>query len=142
MTVHALTGSDTTSQLAGIGKHMLRRVLTKHPELLKNLGKVKYPSDPVISNWNAEAFVCKLYNPVTELKCIQKLSLLFCKAKKSLELLPPTKGALHLHIPRANFQSKFGESSYALPIDDSPRENWLVFSRQYKSHSKGKAFSQ
>ena len=81
MPFHALTGSDKTGQFADIWKQTFWKILAKHPELLKDLGKDKYPSDLVISN--AEPFVCKLYNPVRELKCIQKLiSLLFRKAKK------------------------------------------------------------
>ena len=44
---HALTDSDTTSQLDGIGKQRSWKILAKHLELLKDLNKDKYLSDPV-----------------------------------------------------------------------------------------------
>ena len=101
---HALTGCEVTSQFKGIGKATAWKAFIKKPELLKHLGEENILEETVLQE--AEEFVCKLYDPTTSLKCIQKLrSLLFRKVKRKLETLPPTKDALFLHIKRADYQT-------------------------------------
>ena len=59
MTVHALTGSDTTSYIAGCSKKSAWKIFQTHHQLLENLGKGEMTAEALK---NAEEFVCKLYN--------------------------------------------------------------------------------
>jgi 5'-3' exonuclease len=61
---HALTGCDTTSQFAGIGKKSAWTVFVKFHDLLEHLGEESIANDQVLSN--AETFVCHLYNSNTD----------------------------------------------------------------------------
>jgi 5'-3' exonuclease len=58
LTFHALTGCDTTSQFAGIGKKSAWTVFVKFHDLLEHLGEESIANDQVLSN--AETFVCHL----------------------------------------------------------------------------------
>ena len=101
---HALTGCDTTSQFAGIGKKSVWTVFVKHHDLLKYLGEESIANDKALSN--AETFVCHLYNPNTDNVLINHERVAsFRRATKSLDSLPPTQNALFLHIRRAHFQT-------------------------------------
>ena len=102
---HAITGCDTVSQFAGIGKQSAWKTFHScFPELHQRLGDNSPVDEKVLSD--AEAFVCKMYNKSTDEVLINKeRSAAFRKAKKSLDSLPPTKDALHLHIKRANYQT-------------------------------------
>jgi hypothetical protein len=53
-----------------------------------------------------EQFVCKLYSIPDQITVNSARLQLFSKAKKDLELLPPTHDALELHVARANEQAK------------------------------------
>lgn len=57
---HALTGCDTTSQFAGIGKISSWKVFETCPDLLQNLGETHPLTDEVVTS--VEKFVCKLYD--------------------------------------------------------------------------------
>ncbi|KAL8561204.1 hypothetical protein ACOMHN_029275 [Nucella lapillus] len=61
---HAITGSDSTSQFAGIGKKSAWNVFLDNPHLLQRLGMEDFPDEEVLMD--AESFVCKLYNPNTQ----------------------------------------------------------------------------
>jgi hypothetical protein len=101
---HALTGCDTTSQFAGIGKKSAWNEYVKYPQLLEQFGEDQFPDEVVLSN--AEAFVCKLYYSSTESRLIQDVrSAAFHKVNKNVDTLPPTRDALHLHIRRAHYQT-------------------------------------
>ncbi|XP_078368457.1 uncharacterized protein LOC144652292 [Oculina patagonica] len=101
---HAITGCDTTSQFAGIGKQSAWSIFVTYSELLQHLGREECPDDKVLSD--AEAFVCKLYNRGTvEVLINSERAAAFRRAKKSLDSLPPTQDALHLHIKRAHHQT-------------------------------------
>lgn len=103
---HALTGTDTTSQFASIGKKTAWKVFCNddNAKLLENLG-TKPLCSPDVAN-NVEAFVCKLYKPTCTTNKIQTLrSSMFRMSKKALESLPPTQDALLLHINRVNHQA-------------------------------------
>ena len=120
---HAITGCDTTSQFAGIGKQSAWKIFEGTPELIEHLGEHCPPDESVLAD--AEAFVCQLYNHGTNGKDINKeRASAFRKVKKNLDSLPPTQDALHLHIRRANYQcmiwNKAREPRLSLA---SPEEN-------------------
>lgn len=98
---HAFTGCDTTSSFSGFSKKSCWKLFQKYPTLLGALGR---DSDTE----GAEEFICKLYGgDGTEIVDVDLMRYnLFSKAKKSLDLLPPTKDALELHCRRVNFQAK------------------------------------
>lgn len=102
---HALTGCDTTSQFAGIGKATAWKVLDDQTaSLIASIGEASPPSPRTLSD--AEAFVCQLYhNGTREVEINRERAAAFRKVKKNLDTLPPTQDALHLHIRRANYQA-------------------------------------
>ena len=57
---HAVTGSDSTSQFAGIGKQTAWKEFVKHHQLLQNIGNEDFPDQQVLTD--AESFICKLYD--------------------------------------------------------------------------------
>lgn len=120
---HAITGCDTTSQFAGIGKQTAWKVFDSSPRLIEHLGEDCPPEASVLAD--AEAFVCQLYNYGTDGVDIDKeRAAAFRKVKKNLDSLPPTKDALHLHIHRANFQSMIWKNAKEpRPSPASPEEN-------------------
>ena len=101
---HSITGFDTTSQFAGIGKQSSWSIFVTYPRLLQHLGKDESPEAKVLCD--AEAFICQLYNKGTEETLINReRASAFRRAEKSLDSLPPTQDALHLHIKRAHYQT-------------------------------------
>ncbi|CAM1319292.1 Uncharacterised protein g7165 [Pycnogonum litorale] len=103
---HALTGSDTTSQLAGISKNAAWKVFVEDPERIHGLEQnVGLPLSPRLLS-SVEAFICKLYDPTTTSVVIQEIRLSkFFQCKTNIDYLPPTKDALILHCHRAHYQS-------------------------------------
>ncbi|KAG1654512.1 hypothetical protein GQR58_024970 [Nymphon striatum] len=98
---HSLTGCDSVSQFADIGKKTAWKVFMKEGACLRKLGSAKI-DDRIIKD--IERFVCKLYlkdTPMTSINEVRKEIFL----KRSLDALPPTKDALEFHIHRANYQS-------------------------------------
>ncbi|KAG1652798.1 hypothetical protein GQR58_026049 [Nymphon striatum] len=98
---HSLTGCDSVSQSADIGKKTAWKVFMKEGACLRKLGSAKI-DDRIIKD--VERFVCKLYlkdTPMTSINEVRKEIFL----KRSLDALPPTKDALEFHIHRANYQS-------------------------------------
>eukprot|EP00794_Sanderia_malayensis_P016393 gene16393-18031_t len=94
---HSITGCDSTSALAGIGKKKGWQLLSKseqHQESLSLLGSQPNLSDPIAAK--CEDFICDLYpahrkmpHTVDELRYI-----LFCQKKQKNEMLPPTSDNL------------------------------------------------
>ncbi|KAK3734694.1 hypothetical protein QZH41_002113 [Actinostola sp. cb2023] len=105
---HALTGCDSTSALAGIGKKKAWRVLQSniHQESLSLLGQ--HEDLDSVTAAKCEEFICDLY-PVTTKKppgTTDNLRyLVFCQKKQKNELLPPTSDCLSQHLNRANYQA-------------------------------------
>jgi len=105
---HALTGCDSTSSLAGIGKTKSWKTITKsttHQDSLGNVGQSPDVDDELTRR--VEAFVCCLYsvstrNPATT---DEARYLLFCQKSRSNMLLPPTCDSLQQHIKRSNYQA-------------------------------------
>eukprot|EP00745_Piridium_sociabile_P034091 TRINITY_DN5858_c0_g1_i7.p1 TRINITY_DN5858_c0_g1~~TRINITY_DN5858_c0_g1_i7.p1 ORF type:complete len:942 (+),score=252.29 TRINITY_DN5858_c0_g1_i7:556-3381(+) len=110
---HAITGSDSTSQFAGIGKKSAWNVFPNSAHLLENLGSEDFPDEHVLAD--AESFVCKLYSPNTQRTSTQQLRCdLFHSVKKTIENLPPTQDALKLHIRRSHYQALVWKRSLEL----------------------------
>ena len=59
LTVHAMTGCDTTSQFTGIGEMAAWQVLEQYPHLLNKLGEHEIPGGATVSE--VKEFVCWLY---------------------------------------------------------------------------------
>lgn len=120
---HTITGCDTTSQFAGIGKQSALKIFDSLSKLIKHLGEQCPPEETVLAD--AEAFVCQLYNHGTDgVDINEERAAAFRKVKKNLDSLPPTKDALHLHIRRANFQCMiWKKAKEPRPSLSSPEEN-------------------
>ena len=84
----------------------------KDPLLLEGIGRVG-ELGPV------EQFVCNLYGS-PELQTVNSVRVsMFSKAKANtgMELLPPTRDALELHVQRANYQAKIWLMSEMETVD-------------------------
>ena len=99
--VHALTGCDTTSLFSGFDKKHAGTWSLSFPHRLTGLGKDDNFDD-------VEKFVCLLYGiGENVVKDINDASCsLFVKAKRYIEMVPPTNDTLELHITRANYRAK------------------------------------
>ena len=97
---HALTGSDTTSFLAGHSKKTALKVFHTHGHLLEELG-----SEPLSSATltDAEKFLCQVYGVSEDTTDLARV-VLFKRGLKP-ELLPPTSDAARLHIMRTHLQT-------------------------------------
>ena len=105
LAIHTINGCDTTSQFADIGKQSALKIFDTSSKLIKHLAGHCPPEESILTN--AEAFVCQLYNHGTDgVDIDEERAAAFCKVKKNLDSLPPTKDALHLHIWCANFQCR------------------------------------
>ena len=118
LSYHALTGCDTVSYFAGIGKKTSWRIFVENHLLLHHLGKGELVHDTIAS---AESFVMKLYNINDADKCDMARVILFSKCRTP-ESLPPTSDALHHHIQRAHYQATvWRQAVYANPTLPSPQ---------------------
>ena len=93
---HAITGCDSTSSLAGIGKKKawdsLRRSCD-HQDSLSLLGEEQELN--VTTAGKCEAYVCSLYTTSKKTSTADELRyLMFCQRKQKNEMLPPTSGIL------------------------------------------------
>ena len=120
---HALTGCDTLSSFAGHGKKSCWTVFLQHPELLHGVGRDAPLGD-------VEKFLCYLYKAPCPSGGIDKARYdLFQKGKKAIEMLPPTRDALELHLARANHQAKVWlQSDKVDVVTENPEETggWNV----------------
>ncbi|KAG7161336.1 hypothetical protein Hamer_G013968 [Homarus americanus] len=97
LSFHDFTGYDTTSSFSRHGKKKCWK--TTNPLLVKGIGR-----DGDLSPF--VQFVCHVYG-TSEQPTINYARLqLFSKAKKSLEMLTPTTGALEFHLAHSNHQAK------------------------------------
>ena len=100
---------------AGIGKQSALKIFDSSSKLIEHLGEHSPPEESILAD--AEAFVCQLYNHGTDRIDINKeRAAAFCKVKKNLDSLPPTKDALHLHIRHAKFQCIIWKKAKELPM--------------------------
>ncbi|EDO46217.1 predicted protein [Nematostella vectensis] len=106
--LHALTGCDTTSGLANIGKTKPWNKFMANTDSqahLETLGSVIPPHEDTIKS--AECFVCSLYTTSTKAgMTADKIRYwMFCQKHQSSDRLPPTSDSLKQHIIRANYQT-------------------------------------
>ena len=101
LSFHALTGSDSTSFLAGHSKKTAFKHFMEDSHLLSKLGKDLLTTEAV---QECEQFICKVYNASVVATTNKAMSILFKRGIKA-ELLPPTSDALYWHIMRAHHQS-------------------------------------
>ena len=124
MSLHALTGCDTTSSFKGIGKVKPLKVFKKFPKFTESLCSIgdswemqyKYVED-------IEQFICCLYGfqrfkkidelryHIVQTKCSNKGAL---DVSKNIDLanLPPCSSTLLQHIKRTNYQVKIWKDAH------------------------------
>lgn len=121
--LHALTGCDSNSSLAGVGKKKAWELLKQsnvHQESLSLLGQ-----DPLIDGTIAnkcEAFICDLYPcPRKSQSTADERRYVLFRQKQKNEKLPPTSDSLRQHMQRANYQTYVWRHSLtAMQILPSP----------------------
>lgn len=99
LSFHALTGCDTTSAFSGHGKKKCWKIFQNQPLLVNGIGR-DGELPPI------EQFVCHMYGAPEQPAVNHARLHLFGKAKKGLEMLPPTRDALELHAAGATHQAK------------------------------------
>lgn len=109
---HALTGSDTTSFLAGHSKKTAWKVLEDNCGLLSGLGSEQLTSEIEDA---AESFVCKIYG-LTDITKTDSARVILFKKGLAAEALPPTSNALHYHILRSHYQANVLKPCLPAPI--------------------------
>ena len=105
---HALTGCDSTSALAGLGKKKALTSLLRNKEHQITLSKLGENAELSNSVFKAcEAFICSLYSHVkdTETNIDELRYYLFCQKGQRNENLPPTSDSLLQHIKRTCYQA-------------------------------------
>ena len=95
---HSLTGSDTTSFLAGHSKKTALNVFLDSSDLISKLGTEPLTTDTLDAS---EKFLCLIYKTPTAKTTDEARSILFRKAVKPDDL-PPNSGAAKQHIRRAH----------------------------------------
>ena len=107
--MHAYTGCDTVSALAGKGKAIALKLLTINREIqdiFLQLGQMWDLSRELMDR--LEAFTCLLYAPRTSSTKVNDLRYdIFCTKRGEIEslLLPPCRDCLEKHVQRANYQA-------------------------------------
>ena len=104
---HAITGCDSTSSLAGIGKKKAWESFcrsTDYQDSLSLLGEEQELN--VTTAGKCEAYVCSLYTASKKTSTAVELRyLMFCQKKQKNEILPPTSDCLLQHLKRSNYQA-------------------------------------
>ena len=122
---HALTGSDSTSYIAGHTKKTCWDVFVQHSSLLKGIGDSIILSDNTIKN--AEIFFCKVYGAMDADNIDDVRSTMFVKGRP-IERLPPTKDALFFHIQCSHYQALVWKQAHVQhPVLPPPETmGWMI----------------
>ena len=140
LSLHALTGCDTTSSFKGIGKLKPHKVLEKYPKFedsLDILGESLEIEEQHAAQF--EHFVCCLYG-FPRLKNIDELRFQILQRKcenngqldpnKNVDLanLPPCSSSLKQHVKRSNYQVKIWKLAHEnFPeIPDPSQHGWKI----------------
>ena len=116
---HSLTGSDTTSFLAGHSKQALLPVFLENWYMIQDLGG-DVLSEAVLKS--CERFICICYGTPVVTTCDEARVILFKKGRKQ-DLLPPTSDAVHYHILRSHYQTMIWlKATQGMPQLPSPTE--------------------
>lgn len=130
--VHCITGCDSTSSFAGVGKKTALDVLKaniNHIMSMLDFGDI--PSLDLLADSTEAAikYVCLLYDKGYASTDINELRFqLFTKKRVTGEKLPPTVDALSLHLRRATYQCFIWKNA-CLPILDLPSplfNGWIL----------------
>ncbi|KAK3754209.1 hypothetical protein QZH41_003313 [Actinostola sp. cb2023] len=128
---HALTGCDSISALAGIGKKKAWNVLCRnhvHQETLSMLGEEHELDENIAAK--CESFVCDLYPSLkrTPETTDELRYLMFCQKRQTNETLPPISDSVRQHIMRANYQTYVWRKSLDAMQDLPPPEGhgWKI----------------
>jgi hypothetical protein len=134
---HSLTGCDTVSCFARIGKRTAWAVWTVIPELTKTLTLLSTAPDRVTENvmHSIERFVILLYDRTsTDIDNKKWRRKMFSK-KNNVQLIPPTRVALEQHVRRAVYQGGhvWGQTQVPAPTLPSPTDwGWIKTSDEYE----------
>lgn len=112
---HALTGCDTTSQFAGLGKKTCWKVYQEYSHYLNGVGVDDFTETLFDQMHN---FVLKLYSKNSDIVSVNILRGVMA-ASTPVTKLPPTKDALKLHCLRVYYQTKVWMQAM-VPCPDLP----------------------
>jgi hypothetical protein len=105
---HALTGCDSTSAFAGVGKKRGYDILSQcecHQESMSLLGQQHILTEEMIEQ--CTSFVISLYPSTKRIPTTmdELRYIMFCQKKQKSEMLPPTSDSLCQHLKRVNYQT-------------------------------------
>ena len=124
---HALTGCDTVSSFATLGKKTVWAVWKVLPELTEVLLMLSSaPRDiPDDAMRIIERFGILLYDRTSKCTDIDKARRKLFARKNNVQLIPPTKAALEEHVKRAVYQGGQVWGQILLPAPElPPPTNW------------------
>ena len=131
--LHAFTGCDSVSALAGKGKVSAYKLMCKdkrYQEAFQNLGKTWELTED--TERHLESFLCRLYGGANLCEINARRYKLFCSKKGEIDSnqLPPCRDCLHKHLLRANYQAAVWrrclEAKPTIPSPDG--HGWTVTS--------------
>ena len=125
---HALTGCDTVSALAGIGKKTGYNTWKCYTEVTSALCNLSAQPENILEDDSAliERFVILMYSRTSPLTLVnQARQIFFAQGNRIIENIPPTQSALQQHMKRAAYQAGhvWGQSLVAIQEFPSP-EDW------------------
>ena len=123
---HALTGCDTVSSFAGIGKKTALAAWNVYPEVTEAFEELMHMSYPINDRTLEviERFVVLMYSGTSDLSRVNDArKQLFAQKFRSLENIPPTQAALEQHLNRARYQCNCWNIS--VPRSTVARSFWL-----------------
>ena len=105
---HALTGCDTTSSLAGVGKKKASTALCRSEQHQEGLGMVgQMATLDEVFKMKGEEFICSLYPAAKKAtRSADELRyLMFCQMRHKSELLPPRTDSVVQYVRRVCYQA-------------------------------------
>ena len=103
-----LTGCDTTSSLAVVGRKKARAALCCNEQHRESLGMVSQTATlDEVSKMNGEEFICSLYPAAkkTPRSTHELRYLMLCQKRHKKQLLPPTTDSVVQHVRRVSYQA-------------------------------------
>jgi hypothetical protein len=102
---HAISGCDSTSALAGVGKKKCIKLLREDQGVQDILSLVGVPPRMTANMLqDTETCICQMYGAYLK-TADETCYWMFCQECQKSESLPPTTDSLHLHIKRSNYQT-------------------------------------
>ena len=125
---HALTGCDTVSSFAGIGKKTSWAAWNVYPEVTDAFDELMHMADPISDRTLEviERFVVLMYSRTSDLSRVDDArKQLFAQKSRSLENILPTQAALEQHLERARYQCNCWNMIVSVPRSTVARSFWL-----------------